>query len=221
MKLFLHFLLPLLGCGCLSAATVFTEGVLLRYDVPAGNEFAPSSAATGLAGSSLNLGSSAANLEAGVLISGSVFFNPTVASSTAADAFTNDQYFEFTLSSADGRVFQPLTLSFLAANGGASGPRGWSVRSSLDGFGQALASSPVASLAPSMENFTMTLTGFSMAAGDITFRIYGYSPGAGQGIFFDQIEVAGLYQTVPELHSSALLGVGLVLVLRRRQRCSC
>lgn len=219
MKLFLNILIPLLGCGSLSAATVFMEGVLLRYDAPAGNEFAPSIVAGGFSGTSLGPGASTANLEVGVLMSGTVFLDPTLSSPTAADAFANDQYFEFTISSPDGRLFQPLTLSFLAATGGASAPRGWSLRSSVDGFSVALASSTVASQAPVSENFTVTLNGFALAAEDITFRIYGYSPGEGQGLFFDGIALEGLME-VPELHSSALLAAGLVLLLRRRQRCS-
>jgi hypothetical protein len=196
MKLLLSSMI-LLGCGCASAATTyFNEAVLLRYDAPAGDEFAPTLVNGGLTASNLGLGTSAADLEAGVVVPGTVFLRPSTASPTAGDAFANEQYFEFTVSSAEGLLFQPLSLSFLAANGGASGPRGWAIHSSLDGFGAALGSSNVAAVQPGMDEFTVELEGFGAAADSITFRIYGYSPEEGAGIFFDEIELEGLIESL-------------------------
>lgn len=189
--------IALLGSGSASAATTyFDEALLLRYDAPAGNEFAPTWVNGGLTASSLGLGTSAADLEAGVVLPGTVVLRPSVASPTAGDGFANEQFFEFTVSSSDGLLFQPLSLTFLAGNGGASGPRGWSIHSSLDGFATSLASSNVTSVQPGMEQFFVELAGFGTTEESITFRIYGYSPDEGSGIFFDEIGLEGLIQSL-------------------------
>ncbi len=190
------------------AASSITGGLLVRYEAPPGNEFAPNAVAGGLTATPLGPGTSLANLEAGAVLPGTVFFNPSLASPTPVDAFQNEQFFEFTLGSHGGGKFQPLLLSFSAAKGAASSPRGWVIHTSLDGFSDPLASSDVAPVQPGTEGFTVPLDSLGVVTGNVTLRIYGYSPAEGAGLFFDDIEIQGLVASMlnPLYRPDRLLG---------------
>ena len=215
MKFFCFLSLALLGAGSACAATTFfKETLLVRYDATPGDEFAAGMVVNGLGAGFLLPGTSAADLEAGATLPGTVFLRPTVASPTANEAITNDQFFEFTISSPEGLLFQPLSLSFLAASGGASAPRGWSILSSADGFTTPVFSSDVSSTQPDMGSFTVSLANLALSADDVTFRIYVYSPGEGEGIFFDDIEIEGLIESLlaPAFRPELLLGAASSIV---------
>jgi hypothetical protein len=201
--------------GSAGAATVIAT--LVQYATPAGNEFAPSAVAGGLIAGMLGSGTSLADLEAGEAIPGSVFLNPTQSSPTAADARANQQFFQFTLSSTSSSTsFQPENLTFSVGKGGDT-LRGWAVYTSLDGFTLPVASSDIAAVNPNLETAAVPLTGFALDDEPVTFRIYAYSPAAGQGLFFENISVAGLV-SVPETSAFALAAVFGVLAIVRRQR---
>ncbi len=198
-----------LACSAANAAvSIFNEAVLVHYGATPGNEFAPTVVGSGLAAGMLGPGTSLANLEAGATLPGTVFFNPTLPSASAGEAFLNDQFFEFTLSSLDGLRFFPLTLTFTASNGGGSTPRGWAIHTSLDGFADPLASSDVTQVQPGSESFAVDLDALGLSADELVFRIYGYSPAEGEGIFFDDIEIAGFLESLvnPVFRPELLLG---------------
>ena len=179
-----------------AASPQLVDGLLLRYSAPVGNEFAPGFVAAGLGAGPLSPGTSTAILEAGVVLPGTVFLNPTFASPDLAAARLNDQFFEFSLASDSGRGFIPQTLSFEATRGGASAPRGWALFSSLDGFTSPLASADVDALQPGLGNYTVPFADLPLATDEITFRFYAYSPGEGEGLFFDEITLEGLLEVL-------------------------
>ncbi|MDB6079319.1 MAG: hypothetical protein JWO82_3066, partial [Akkermansiaceae bacterium] len=112
------------GAVARAATPVFGQSVTLAsYSIDAGNEFSAGAAAEGLLAGVPGSGTSLADLEAGVALPGALYLAPTIDSPTVAAARTNGQFFEFTLSSTAGYLFQPETLSFLAGKGGADGTR--------------------------------------------------------------------------------------------------
>lgn len=208
----------LAGPAMVQAATpVFGQTIpLASYSIDAGSEFAAGAATDGLLASVPGSGTSLADLEPGVSLSGSLYLAPTIDSPTVTASRTNGQFFEFTLSSAS-YLFQPQLLSFLVGKGGADGVRGWAIYSSADFFTTALASADVTASQPGLESVTVPLTGFAPADDPVTFRIYAYSPSAGQGLFFDNLAVAGVV-LIPE-PSAVLMGslAAGMLALRRRR----
>lgn len=192
-----------LSLACLAAGSLaqaaspqIVDGLLLRYSAPVGNEFAPDFVAAGITAGALSPGTSTAILEAGVVLPGTVFLNPTFASPDLAAARLNDQFFEFSLASDSGLGFAPQTLSFEATRGGASGPRGWALFSSLDGFTSPLASADVDALQPGLASYAVPFAELPLSAEEIVFRLYAYSPGEGQGLFFDEITLEGLLEVL-------------------------
>lgn len=192
-----------------AASTPFIDALLVRYDAPVGNEFAPGFVAAGVTAGVLSPGSSTAVLEAGVVLPGSVFLNPTLASPDVGSARANDQFFEFSLGGDSSRGVILQSLSFEAARGGASGPRGWALFSSLDGFTSPIASADVDPVQPDLAGHSVSLADIALTTDEVIFRLYAYSPDEGQGLFFDEITIEGLLEVLrqasfrPELLLSA------------------
>jgi hypothetical protein len=215
MKLLAPFSLACLAAGSLANAAPpeLAEALLLRYNAPAGNEFAPNFVAAGITAGVLSPGTSTAILEAGILLPGTVFLNPTLSSPDVATARANDQFFEFSLGGDSTRGVILQSLSFQTASGGAAGPRGWALFSSLDGFTTPIASADVNSLQPDLAGQSVSLADIPLTADELIFRLYAYSPEEGQGLFFDEITLEGLLEVLrrgafrPELLLSAASSV--------------
>ena len=205
--------------GTASAASIFTEGVIVRYDASGPDVFLPTTVAVSLSATALGAGTSSADLEAGLTLPGTVFLRPNLSSPTAAEAVANGQFFEFTLSSLAGLAYQPQTLTFSSSKGGASTPRGWVIQTSLDGFTDPLASAEVSEVQPGMQSFTVALSALGIISDDLTIRIYGYSPGEGEGLYFDDIEIQGLLETIinPVFRPELLLGAATSVIHSGRQ----
>lgn len=197
------------------AASPVTSVTFVTYDAPQGNEFAATSVSPGLTASPLLAGSSAATLEPGFAVPSSVFLLTSAASPTAAAAVANRQYFQFTVTPQAGQAMLFDRLDFRAANGGASGPRGWAVTSSLDGFASILATNAIATTAPTFSGFQVALPVTAPVDTATVFRLFAYAPAAGNGIFFDSISVSGT--VIPEPSAAALLFLAATVTLRRRR----
>lgn len=209
------FLLAASIVACPAAIVVVPE-VLAEFSANPSAGFAPSYQIPGMSVSSLRTDGSQTVLEPGVVVPGSVFLLVEQGASLPI-AKANDQYFEFALIPAPGNRATLTALSFDAARGGASSPRGWGVYSSIDGFSQLLGSAEIPTVQPSFTGFSVNLTALPEFDEQLVLRIYAFGPEVqGSGIFFDNIVVVG--KLIPEPGPAILAAGGLLLALRRRRQ---
>ena len=197
-----HFVALVISLGlCLPVRAA----IITHYAAPGGS-FAPTTVAVGITASPLNATGSAADLQPGVALPDSVFLQQNVVSTTPAQAVSNNQFFQFSLTPESGFSMDVLSISFDAGRGGASTPRGWVLRSSLDGFLSDLATSDVNTQQPTLTAFDIDLPDlpFQDLTSELTFRLYGYAPEAGVGMFYDNLRIFGFAEPVaasaPEPH---------------------
>jgi PKD repeat protein len=110
----------------------------------------------------------------------------TATTTTAAAAVTNNAYHSVTVSRTGGAVFKALRLK--AAKGGASAPRGFVVRSSVDNYATNLLAAEVSSVRPTLTDFSADISGLGTQS-SVTFRIYHYAPSTSAAIDFDDLEI--------------------------------
>lgn len=150
--------------------------------------------------------------------------NPDGNASSAAAAITNGVYFSFSLKPDDGYFVNLTNLTFQAGRGGAGTPRGWALRSSLDGYAATIAGADIPTVRPNWTAYDIDLSDalYQNVTDSITFRVYVYSPAAGSTIEFDNVVLNGTIQPVPEPAAWAiLLGALCVPLLVRSRRCFC
>lgn len=134
------------------------------------------------------------------------------------NAFSDDDYFSFTLTPDSGQVLDLTSITVQAARGGGSA-RGFRVKSSLDNFTTSLndtATETIATERPTLTDYTVDLNAaaFEAVSGPIEFRVYVYSNFKDNTVEMDNLVVNG--QVVPEPGSMALLSLSGLLLLRRR-----
>ena len=181
----------------LAASAPAGADVISRYTAPGGS-FAPTTAAARVTASALNALGSAADLQPGAALPDSVFLQQLVASPTPAAAVANNQYFQFSAAADPGYALNFSSLTFNAGKGGSSSPRGWVLRSSLDGFGSTIATADITSIQPTLTPYSIDLSGagFQNLASEVTLRLYDYAPTAGGvGMFYDDITLNGSVTT--------------------------
>jgi hypothetical protein len=211
------FLLAASIVACPAAGVVVPE-VVAAFAANPGDEFSPTYQIAGMSVSSLRTDGSQTTLEAGVAVQGSVFLLVEQGASLPT-AKANNQYFEFALTPAAGNRVTLTEMSFDAARGGASSPRGWGVYSNIDGFSQLFGTAEIPTVQPSFSSFSVDLSALPEFDEELILRIYAYGPEVpGNGIFFDNIVVVG--SLIPEPGSAMLAAGGLVLALRRRRQAS-
>ena len=112
------------------------------------------------------------------------------------------------------------SLEFLGARGGASTARGYDVRSSIDGFATTLGSDDFAN--QRSDGFVPVI--IDLSGGDFSnlttateFRVYFFTPDAGNSVEFDNIELNGTVTAIPEPSSSLLVVLGGVFLARRKR----
>lgn len=149
--------------------------------------------------------------------SGSNYFTAT----TWTGGAPGSNYFEFTLTPANGYDFQVTTISFGYRSTG-TGPTAFAIRSSADAYGADLTSGTLTNdgswyaSGPS----SITLSGLSSAT---TFRLYASGASAGGGTLrVDDVTLAGSISAVPEPSTYAAIFGAVVLAgaawRRRRER---
>lgn len=122
----------------------------------------------------------------------------TVVSTTQAAAFSNNADFKFTLTADAGYLLNLASLAFDAMRGGAGTPRGYAVRSSVDGFSSVLATADIPSVRPNLTPVFLDLSGPAFQGlSSITFKIYSYSPGTGSSVDYDSFVVNGTTSVIP------------------------
>jgi hypothetical protein len=203
-----------------------SAAMIVQYTFP-GSAFAPTTVAPNTSSTDVNDTGSSADLEPGAALPNSAFLEQLILSTTPAAAVANNQFFQFTTTPNAGFELDLTSLTFDAGRGGASTPRGFVLRSSLDGFSTDIATATIPTVQPTLTNFSIDLTGaaFQNINTAVTFRIYGFAPAAnGVGNFYDNLTLNGEVVTeavVPEPSSvtmaitAAVFGFGLA---RRRKR---
>lgn len=118
-----------------------------------------------------------------------------VASTTVAEAITNACYVQWSHTPASGKKLNLTSLTFDASRGGASTPRGYALRSSVDGYTANLATADLATARADgiFTPITVDLSGpsFQNLTTAITFRMYQYAPSVNLQIDFDNLVLNG------------------------------
>lgn len=135
-----------------------------------------------------------------------------------SNAFSDTEYFSFTLTPDAGNVLDLTSITVQGARGGGS-DRGFRVKSSFDGFTIALndaATETIATQRPTLTDYTIDLSAaaFDALAAPIEFRFYAYSSFKDNTVELDNLTVNG--EVVPEPGSITLIGLGGLALLRRR-----
>lgn len=121
--------------------------------------------------------------------------NPPTATTDATSAVANASYLSFTVNPKPTTTF--TTLTFNAARGGASTPRGYVVRSSNDSFAANLATADLNTQRTTFTAVSVDISAIPNTA-PVTFRIYFYVPSAGNSIDIDNISVNGTGTNFPK-----------------------
>lgn len=120
--------------------------------------------------------------------------NPASGATSASLAVSTRSYVEFTISTKSfNKVMNLNSLSFSIARGGASTPRGYVVRSSMDNFASDIASADIATQRTTFTSINVDLSGttFQQIREKITFRLYVYSPSTANSLDIDAIVLDG------------------------------
>lgn len=209
------------------AVTVAARGgAIVQYTAPGGS-LAPTTTIASIAAGNLNDTGSNAVLAAGFTFPDTVYLDESTSIPDAAAAYANQQFFQFTITPNAGFLLMLSSLTFDAARGGTATPRGWALRSSVDGYASEIATQAVPTVYPATSPFSVDLSApaFQGLTGATTFRLYQYSPGFGSGVFYDNLTLNGTVSGsgVPEPGAWVLMAFGLLGVagLTRRKPGSC
>jgi hypothetical protein len=152
-------------------------------------------------------------------------FYPNTGGTSAAASLTTASYFSITLTAAAAQTLDLGSISFSVGKGGDDAdPRGYFIRSSLDGFSSDLLSVTLpagAQAAPAPE--TLTLGSSFQDLTSVTFDFYVFA-GDEVGGTYHSVDFSDLSfatpAAVPEPTSFAILGVALIGLATRRRRSS-
>ena len=133
---------------------------------------------------------------------------------------TLNDYFSLTITPDAGSIIDFATLTLQGARGGGSA-RGFTVRSSVDGFASKLngpETEAIASQRPTLTDYTINLSGLAFDAIDapIEFRFYAFSSAKDNTVELDNLSFNGEVLAVPEGASLSLLLVGLIALGTKR-----
>jgi hypothetical protein len=118
--------------------------------------------------------------------------DPGDGSTSPGEAVAGGTYFEFTVTASPGLSLALDDLYFSSARGGAAEPRGWVLRSSVDGFASDIDSEVVPSQRPDLTAFTVDLSGPEFQGlPAVTFRIYSFVPAGGQSVEYVDVSLEG------------------------------
>jgi hypothetical protein len=119
--------------------------------------------------------------------------DPGDGSTSADEAVAGGTFFEFTVTANPDVLLALDNLTFSSARGGAAVPRGWVLRSSVDGFASNIDSEEVPSQRPDLTIFTVDLSGPDFQGlPEVTFRIYTFVPAGGQSVEYVDVTLNGI-----------------------------
>ena len=223
-------------------AQILTQFTFGTVDNPGttGVGYAPTTTATNITASDITLSAAAgtdATMQIAQTLGGLTYptqvlsFNPTVlgagtVATTPALAVSNNRYFSFSVTPSTGFQANLSSFTFDAARGGTGTPRGYVLRSSVDGFAANIATANVATSRPDLSAVSVPLTGlgFQNLTTPTTFRVYTYAPFANNTVEYDNVTLNGNIAAVavPEASTMALLSLagsmGAVVLARRRKK---
>lgn len=118
---------------------------------------------------------------------------PEGGATSQANAVSLSSYIEFTITPTGGYEMDLTSLTFKVARGGASTPRGWGLRSSIDSYAANIQTADCATQRPTYSDITVDLSGagFQNLTAAITFRMYFYAPADTSSVDFDSLTLNG------------------------------
>ena len=128
-------------------------------------------------------------------------------------------YFTFSVAANAGNELDLSSLTFNVARGGASTPRDYDIRTSLDSFATSLTGIVAINTArPAFTPVSIDLSGaqFQHLTSPLTFQFRFFTAGVSQNVDFDDITINGT--VAPEPNTLALLAIAGSWMFRRRQR---
>lgn len=157
-----------------------------------------------------------------LLLYDTVTVRPPLGATSEPSAVVTDSYFQFDVAADPGLVLNLSSLDFGGYKGGDSDPRGWVLRSSVDGFAADIASdgiisNPFGGGSTEPDAFSVDLSGGAyQGLADITLRMYAYAPTADFAVNFADVELNGSVVPEPSRAILSLVALGAAAVRRRR-----
>ncbi|MDD5277592.1 MAG: PEP-CTERM sorting domain-containing protein [Methylovulum sp.] len=190
--------------------------VLVQY--PFTTDSNPSVLGAGVQSSAYN-GSSLSNSYVGDDGFGNVLqAYPSLGSTDYGSAVTNNSFFNITVTANGGNHLNLGSLQFEVGKGGSSDPRGYFVRSSVDGFAGDLFSTLLSSgtyQAPSLQTIDLSSLPTFQNLSSIDFRFYIFTPDASiNSIDFRNLELSS--SNIPEPSALWLMMTGSLFLVGRR-----
>lgn len=190
------------------------SATLLQYTIPAGDPYNPSATASNITGGTLTNASLSLftnNNSLGYATDPVLQVAPPNSTTTAALAVTNNSYFSFSITPDANYQMDFTSLTFTCARGGASTPRGYVVRSSIDSYAANIDTAAISTQRTTWTNVSIDLTGASYQdlTSAVTFRIYTYAPTSSTSVEYDTIAVDGtvsLLSTDTTIYGATIYG---------------
>lgn len=145
---------------------------------------------------------------------------PSAGSTDHDSAAANGSYFSITVTANGGDDLDLGSLQFEVGKGGSSDPRGYFIRSNVDGFASDLFSTLLPSgsqQAPALQSIDLSGSPVFQNLASIEFRFYVFTPDpSGNSVDFRNLELSSV--SVPEPATLWLMGVGGLWLSRRASR---
>jgi hypothetical protein len=187
-----------------------TNIILAEYDFPAVGRYGPTTNA-----SNVIVGNVTNNALGTYEISSNTYASdpelrvgPKANAVNITSAVTLNSYFSFNITPSSGYSFNLTNVNFRVARGGASVPRGWGLRSSIDNYANSINVVNVSTQRAVWTNQTNALnSSFKNINSTVTFRLYIYSPATGSTLEFDNITIIGdTFETVTDTEKPQFSG---------------
>lgn len=212
--------LSLFGCGLSAAATLVSYTFPTSTALETGSAYAPITSGNLTASNITNPGNNLTLITVGSFGYPSTVFTVDPDGNTSANLGI---YLSFTVTAGAGVSLDLTSVTLQAARGGGALGRGFTIRTSADGFASDLIFSPTSNTdlptqRPNFTDYSVDLSGvlFNNVTTSLEFRIYPFTGADAQTIDFDNINLIG--DVIPE-PSTALMGLGTVCMFgfsRRR-----
>jgi hypothetical protein len=149
---------------------------------------------------------------------------PSIGSTSPAAALANNSYFNINVTAAPWVLLDLTTLQFEVGKGGNSDPRGYFIRSSVDGFASALFATNLPTgphMAPALQAIDLSTLPAYQHVSSIDFRFYVWTPiPISQSVDYRLLQLQGS-AAVPEPSPLALFAAAAAIfgLYHYRRRC--